>query len=104
MAIVATAALLTQTAAAAPFRYCGRHSIAIYLAFFLPMAATRTILIKTDLIADVGVISALVTAAAVVAPLILERLVRNTRLDFLFNRPPAFHLAPRRTMRLQPAA
>ena len=25
-------------------RYCGEHSIVIYLAFFLPMAATRTLL------------------------------------------------------------
>ena len=26
-----------------PLRYCGRNSIVIYLAFFLPMAATRTL-------------------------------------------------------------
>jgi len=25
-------------------RYCGEHSIVIYLAFFLPMAVTRTLL------------------------------------------------------------
>ena len=27
-------------------RFCGEHSIVIYLAFFLPMAATRTLLLK----------------------------------------------------------
>ena len=27
-------------------RYCGEHSIVIYLAFFLPMAATRTLLLQ----------------------------------------------------------
>lgn len=103
MAIVVFSALLTETRAAAPFRYCGRHSIAIYLAFFLPMAATRAILIKTGVVADVGVISALVTTAAVVAPLILERLVRHTPLNLLFRRPAAFHIAPRSSPRLQPA-
>jgi uncharacterized membrane protein YcfT len=55
VAIVTMAALLTQTRAAAPFAYAGRHSIAVYLAFFLPMAATRTILVKTGIIADVVV-------------------------------------------------
>jgi len=27
-------------------RFCGEHSIVIYLAFFLPMASTRTLLLK----------------------------------------------------------
>jgi uncharacterized membrane protein YcfT len=103
VAIVTMAALLTQTRAAAPFAYAGRHSIAVYLAFFLPMAATRTILVKTGIIADVGVVSAIVTTAAVLGPLVLERLVRDTRLAFLFKRPPAFHVAPARAPRLQPA-
>lgn len=104
MAIVVFAALVTRTRAAAPLRYCGRHSIAIYLAFFLPMAATRAILIKSGVITDVGVISALVTTAAIVAPLILERLVRHTWLDFLFRRPAAFQIAAQRSSpRLQAA-
>ena len=103
VAVVTIAALMTQTPAAAPFRYCGRHSIAIYLAFFLPMAATRAVLLKTGLTADAGVVSAIVTAAAVLAPLVLERLVRETPLSFLFRRPAAFHIAPARAPRLQPA-
>ncbi|MFL5155472.1 MAG: acyltransferase, partial [Microvirga sp.] len=96
-------ALLTPTRVATPFRHCGRHSIAIYLAFFLPMAATRAVLLKSGLIDDVGLVSAIVTAVAVVAPLILERLVRETPLSFLFRRPAAFHIAPARAPRLQPA-
>jgi uncharacterized membrane protein YcfT len=103
VAIVGMAALLTPTRAAAPFAYAGRNSIAVYLAFFIPMAATRTILVKTGLIADVGVVSAIVTAAAVLGPLVLERLVRDTPLSFLFKRPAAFHIAPARAPRLQPA-
>ena len=97
------AALLTETCVARPFRYAGRHSIAIYLAFFLPMAATRTALLKTDVVHDVGLVCLIVTTVAVIAPLILERLVRNTPAAFLFKRPAVLHIAPR-TMRLQPAA
>src|SRR5215204_3383466 len=103
VAVVTVAALLTPTRLATPFRHCGRHSIAIYLAFFLPMAATRAVLLKSGVIDDVGLVSAIVTAVAVVAPLILERLVRETPLSFLFRRPAAFHIAPARAPRLQPA-
>jgi uncharacterized membrane protein YcfT len=104
VAIVTMAALITQTRFAAPFRYMGRNSIAIYLAFFLPMALTRTVLINTGVIADVGVVSLIVTAAAVLVPLALERLVRHTPASFLFRRPAAFHIAPRRRGAvLQPA-
>ncbi|MFL5323187.1 MAG: hypothetical protein ACJ8A4_02950 [Microvirga sp.] len=103
VAVVTIAALLTPTRVATPFRHCGRHSIAIYLAFFLPMAATRAVLLKSGAFDDVGLVSAIVTAVAVVAPLILERLVRETPLSFLFRRPAAFHIAPARAPRLQPA-
>ena len=86
-AIVAAASLLAGTAIARPLRYCGQNSIAIYLAFFLPMALTRYALVKTGWIMDVGTISLVVTAAAIVVPLGLERLVRATPLAFLFRRP-----------------
>ena len=104
VAIVAFASMVAGSRAAEPFRYCGEHSIAIYLAFFLPMAATRAVLIKSGLLADVGVLSLLVTVAAVVLPLGLERLVRHTPLSVLFRRPGWARLPARRaTPRLQPA-
>ena len=96
LAIVSIASLLTRAGLAAPLRYCGEHSIAIYLAFFLPMAVGRAVLIKLGLVSDVGFAAAAVTATAVIAPLVLERLVRGTVLDFLFVRPRAFRLVRRR--------
>jgi uncharacterized membrane protein YcfT len=102
-AIIAVSALVAGTKADAPLAYCGRHSIAIYLAFFLPMAATRAVLIKTGVVTDVGLVSFLVTAAAVGLPLVLERIVRRTPASFLFRRPAAFHLKPRPAVRLQAA-
>ena len=106
VAIVAMASLLTSYASRAvePLRYCGQNSIAIYLAFFLPMAATRTLLVKTGVIADAGVVSLLVLLAAVLVPLAVERAVRHTPLFFLFRRPAWAHIVPARpAMRLQPA-
>ena len=63
-AVVVVAALMARSDVFQPLRYCGQNSIVIYLAFFLPMAATRIALLKTGIIADLGTISLLVTAAA----------------------------------------
>jgi uncharacterized membrane protein YcfT len=89
--VIAIAVWLSQSALPA-VSYFGRNSIVIYLAFFLPMAATRAALIKSGLIADAGTVSLLVTAAAVVGALLIYWLVRGTRLDFLFTRPDMFRL------------
>jgi uncharacterized membrane protein YcfT len=103
-AIVTTGTLLARARWLDGLRYCGEHSITIYLAFFLPMAATRTLLLKTHLITDIGVISLIVTAAGVIGSLLIWWSVRNTRLNFLFERPDAFWIAPKKLRpALQPA-
>lgn len=95
LAIVVAAALISQAGGpiAEAIRICGQRSIVIYLAFSLPMAATREILVRTGVIADVGLASLMVMTAAVLLPLALERLVRGTPLNLLFVRPARFHLA-----------
>jgi uncharacterized membrane protein YcfT len=103
-ALMAACGLMEKRDLLPPLRYCGRHSLVIYLAFFLPMAATRMALIKSGLVADVGTISALVTLAGIVVPLAIYWLVRGTPLRVLFERPDAFWIAPRqRRPALQPA-
>jgi uncharacterized membrane protein YcfT len=102
-AVVAISVMLAQTGMFGGIRYCGQNSIVIYLAFFLPMAATRVALTKSGLITDPGTVAALVTLTAVVTPLILHRAVRGTTLGFLFERPARFRLAAPRTAALQPA-
>jgi uncharacterized membrane protein YcfT len=86
-AVVAMGVLLSKSRLAESIRYCGENSIVIYLAFFLFMAGSRSVLLKTGLIADPGIIALIVTAAGVVGPVILFRLVRDTRFAFLFRRP-----------------
>jgi uncharacterized membrane protein YcfT len=102
-AIIALAALLARARILDALRYCGENSIVIYLAFFLPMAATRVVLLKTGVVPDIGLMSVIVTTAGVVGPLLLFWLVRRTTLRFLFERPARFWLTPKPRMTLQPA-
>jgi hypothetical protein len=60
-AIVTTGTLLARAHWLNFLRFCGEHSIVIYLAFFLPMAVTRTLLLRTGFIPDIGVMSLIVT-------------------------------------------
>jgi uncharacterized membrane protein YcfT len=93
-AIVVIGTLLAQARWLDALRYCGEHSIVIYLAFFLPMAATRTLLLKFGPIHDIGTISLIVTVAGIVGALAIWWTARGTRANFLFERPAAFWIAP----------
>ncbi len=95
LAVIVFAALLTRAGLAGWLAHCGKHSIVIYLAFFFPMAASRIVLLKTGLVPDVGTVSAIVTAAGVIAPLVLLWLIRCTDIGwFLFRRPGWARLEP----------
>jgi len=102
-AVVAVAALMAKSDVFRPLRYCGRNSIVIYLAFFLPMATTRAVLLKTGIITDLGVISVVVTLAGVIGALCWFWAARGTRFRFLFERPAWARLEPKRIPALQPA-
>jgi uncharacterized membrane protein YcfT len=108
MAVVSVSALMAgdffMSGLFRPLRYCGRNSIVIYLAFFLPMALSRTLLLKTGLIPDIGAISLLVTVTGVVGSLALFWAVRHTFLRFLFERPARFWIARAPTLSFQPAS
>jgi uncharacterized membrane protein YcfT len=95
-AIVVIGTLLAQAGLLDGLRYCGEHSIVIYLAFFLPMAATRTLLLKFGPIHDIGTISLIVTIAGILGALGIWWAARGTRANFLFERPAAFWIAPRK--------
>ncbi len=102
-AVVTAATLMAQSDLCAPLRYCGRNSIVIYLAFFLGMAASRTVLLKTGLIPDLGTVSAIVTISGVVGALVLYWIVRPTPLRLLFERPAWARIERNRSLVLQPA-
>jgi uncharacterized membrane protein YcfT len=102
-AVIVVAALIARGDALRPLRYCGENSIVIYLAFFLPMAATRMLLLKTGIVSDLGTVSVLVTLAGIVGALCWYWAVRGTPLNVLFRRPAWARLKPARMTALQPA-
>jgi uncharacterized membrane protein YcfT len=102
-AVVSLSALMARAQAFEAVRYCGQNSIVIYLAFFLPMAATRTLLVKTGLVPDVGVMALLITAAGVLGALAVWWSARGTRANFLFERPDVLRIAPRPRVAMAPA-
>ncbi len=104
-AIITLGTLLARMNWLGCLRFCGEHSIVIYLAFFLPMAATRTLLLRTGLVDDIGTASLLVTIAGVLGALAIWRLALACGANFLFERPAAFCIGLRKPRQaLQPAA
>jgi uncharacterized membrane protein YcfT len=95
-AIVITGTLLARMRWLDFLRYCGEHSLVIYLAFFLPMATTRTLLLREGWIADIGTISLIVTVVSVVGAIALWRTALAAGANFLFERPAAFWIAPKK--------
>ena len=86
-AVIAIGVLLSRTSRSFVFRYLGANSIVVYLAFFLFMAATRSVLIKVAPWLGVDVIAVLTTLAGIIGPVGLHLAVRNSRANFLFVRP-----------------
>jgi hypothetical protein len=60
------------------------------------MAASRTLLLKTGLIHDIGTISLLVTVTGVVGALAIWWIALKAGANFLFERPAAFWIAPKK--------
>ena len=104
LAIVAISALLAEARRAASLGWLGSRSIVVYLAFFLPMAATRTLIVKSGLISDVGVASLIVTVVSIVIPLLIAWAVKGTKLAFLFERPEFLKFSLKSSRPATPAA
>ncbi|MGV7213212.1 acyltransferase family protein [Bradyrhizobium sp. UFLA05-112] len=96
VAIVTLGTLLAHSRWLNFLRFCGEHSIVIYLAFFLPMAATRTLLLRTGIVPDIGMMSVIVTIVGVVGALLIWQAALRMHANFLFERPNAFWVAPKK--------
>lgn len=86
-AVIAVAVMLMRSPLGKVFAYCGAHSIVIYLAFYIPLAATSKILVSRRLIQDGGLLAILAMLGGVLGALAIYWLVRNSFLAFLFKRP-----------------
>lgn len=103
-AIITMGTLLARARWCNFLRFCGEHSIVIYLAFFLPMAATRTLLLRTGIISDVGTVSLIVTIVGVLGSLAIWRAAGRLHAVFLFERPDAFWIASKKARTVLQAA
>lgn len=96
--VIILSALLAKVRWMSFLRLCGQNSIVVYLAFFFPMAVSRAVLLKFEGLLDLGTISALVTASAVIAPLVLYWVIKKVGFGhFLFERPAWAHIDSRST-------
>jgi uncharacterized membrane protein YcfT len=100
-AVVAVSALMARSDVFAALRYLGRNSIVVYLAFFLGMATSRAVLLRTGI--ELGTVALLVTASGIFGALAWFWAVRRTPLKFLFERPAWARLPARPKYALQPA-
>ena len=97
LAVIAMATLLIDVPQVGKaLRFLGEHSIVVYLAFFLPMVVMRTALLKTGIIADIGLVSLITTVFAVIVPLLIWWASLKVGWNFLFERPAWAHLYPGR--------
>jgi uncharacterized membrane protein YcfT len=101
-AVIAFSVLVANRLPGDVLAYCGRNSIAVYLAFTVFMGPTRIVLMKLTGGEAAEAIALLSALAGVVGALALQRFVKGTWADFLFTRPAMFRLTPQRDR--QPAA
>ena len=89
-AIVSVGSLMSLYQWGSLIRYAGAHSIVIYLSFFLPMKVLILVFGNYPIITDVGLASLVITAVAVLTPLLFHYWIRGTWLGFLYERPSLF--------------
>ena len=91
MAVIDFMGILTEFAPgrglAKVFRYLGRHSLPIYLGFFLPMGVTRILVLKFGN-GDPGLSALIVSMAAVIGAILMYEVVMRLKIGtFLYARP-----------------
>lgn len=97
-AAIMLVAIAASRGMVAPLAYVGQHSLYIFLSFFLPMAATRMVMVRLG-IENGDLITFAAMIVAVISPIIAYRLLEKTPLNFLYTRPDAFRLTAPRSIR-----
>lgn len=88
VAVVCFCSVLSRFRIAKFLRYLGENSIAIYLAFFLPMIVMREILLRFAPSMDLGTMSLIVLTVSIIGPIIALEFTRFTGwFKFFFVRP-----------------
>ncbi len=72
--------------------FVGKHSLFIYISFFVPNAFLRTALVKLQLTPPIDLFILLVLVVSVVLPILAYHLLKDTPLAFFYTRPKSFGL------------
>lgn len=76
-------------------RRLGEHSLAVYLAFTVPMSIFRALALKSGLLTDTGLLSLAVLVVSIASPIVLYLAIQYTGYGrFLFERPEWARIAP----------
>jgi uncharacterized membrane protein YcfT len=82
------AGILSKTIGMGWLRYIGERSLAIYVAFVLPLGFLRLALVKLNLITDVTLLTAVTMIVSIILPLVALWVVNKIKIgQFLFVRP-----------------
>lgn len=93
-ALISMGVVLSKLPAAHFIGDAGRHSIAIYLGFFVPLQLLLVLVKMSGIFADAGAASLATAAAALMIALGMQRLAMETPLRVLYVRPRIFKLKP----------
>ncbi|MBO6634454.1 acyltransferase family protein [Parvibaculum sp.] len=94
-AAVMLVSIAASNGLAFPLTFVGKHSLYVFLSFFLPMATTRIAMVKLGF-ENGDLVTLVALTIAVVSPIIGFRILEKTPLNFLYIRPDMFRLtAPR---------
>lgn len=94
-AVIAFSVLVMPSWPGRALAYCGRNSIAVYLAFTVFMGPARIVLLKLSGGEGAAAIALASTFAGVAGALVLAWAVKGTWAGFLFTRPAWFRLIDR---------
>ena len=87
-AVCCVSALLSRFNLLTFIRYCGRHSIVIYLTYAIPMTASIAFMKIFGLpLGDPGTATAIGLAVSVGLPLLFHLMIKNTPAKLLYERP-----------------
>lgn len=93
MAVCVLGVLMAKHNVGNAIRYVGQNSIVVYLTFYIPMKITEKVIDRIgDPLGSVGLSTAIILIVAIASPLIFERMIRNTPLNFLYVRPEPVRL------------
>ncbi len=92
LTVIGFCAVLARYRIGSFLTFIGKHSLFIYISFFVPNAFLRTIMIKLNIDPEINIFILLIWFVSVVTPIIVYLIIKKTPLSFVYIRPEMFKL------------